>query len=51
LFFRPVIKAIDLLIRSGRTIDAIELEVWRIDIGYPEDSDEAEERLQSAAEA
>jgi len=37
--------AIDLLIQSGRTIDAIELEGWRIDIGYPEDRDEAEERL------
>jgi len=39
-------EAIDLLIRSGRTIDAIELEGWRIDIGYPEDRDEAETRLQ-----
>lgn len=37
--------AIDLLIQSGRTIDAIELEGWRADIGYPEDRDEAEERL------
>src|SRR6056297_3695236 len=44
-------EAIDLLIRSGRTIDAIALEGWRIDVGYPEDRDEAEERLQSAAEA
>ncbi|WP_338738478.1 UTP--glucose-1-phosphate uridylyltransferase AglF [Haloplanus salilacus] len=38
--------AIDLLIHSGRTIDAIGLEGWRIDIGYPEDRDEAEKRLQ-----
>ncbi len=38
-------EAIDLLIRSGRTIDAIELEGWRTDIGYPEDRDAAEERL------
>ncbi|GAA0297204.1 UTP--glucose-1-phosphate uridylyltransferase AglF [Halarchaeum salinum] len=37
--------AIDLLIESGRTIDAIGLEGWRIDIGYPEDRDEAERRL------
>ena len=44
-------EAIDLLIRSGRTIDAIGLEGWRIDVGYPEDRDEAEERLQTAAEA
>ena len=40
--------AIDLLIRSGRTIDAIGLDGWRIDIGYPEDRDEAERRLQEA---
>ena len=42
-------EAIDLLIQSGRTIDAIRLEGWRIDIGYPEDRDEAERRLQSTA--
>jgi len=28
-----------------RTIDAIGLEGWRIDVGYPEDRDEAEDRL------
>ncbi|XGI82723.1 UTP--glucose-1-phosphate uridylyltransferase AglF [Halorutilales archaeon Cl-col2-1] len=38
-------EAIDLLIKSGRTIDAIGLEGWRVDIGYPEDRDEAERRL------
>ena len=37
--------AIDLLIQSGRTIDAIRLDGWRIDVGYPEDRDRAEERL------
>jgi len=41
-------EAIDLLIRSGRTIDAIELDGWRIDIGYPEDREKAETRLQKA---
>ncbi|WP_122089262.1 UTP--glucose-1-phosphate uridylyltransferase AglF [Halalkalicoccus subterraneus] len=41
-------EAIDLLIRSGRTIDAIGLDGWRIDVGYPEDRDEAEKRLQEA---
>ncbi|MFA9428401.1 UTP--glucose-1-phosphate uridylyltransferase AglF [Natronorubrum sp. A-ect3] len=41
-------EAIDLLIQSGRTIDAIGLNGWRIDVGYPEDRDEAERRLQSA---
>jgi glucose-1-phosphate thymidylyltransferase len=38
-------EAIDLLIRSGRTIDAIRMEGWRVDVGYPEDREEAEERL------
>lgn len=38
-------EAIDLLIESGRTIDAIELDGWRLDIGYPDDRDEAEQRL------
>ncbi|MCD2200480.1 sugar nucleotidyltransferase [Halobacterium sp. KA-4] len=37
--------AIDLLIQSGRTIDAIRLDGWRIDVGYPEDRERAEERL------
>lgn len=44
-------EAIDLLIRSGRTIDAIGLDGWRIDVGYPEDRDEAEKRLQNEGEA
>ncbi|WP_435358654.1 UTP--glucose-1-phosphate uridylyltransferase AglF [Haloarchaeobius sp. DFWS5] len=43
--------AVDLLIRSGRTIDAIRLDGWRMDIGYPEDRDEAEGRLQGEFEA
>ena len=38
--------AIDLLLHSGRTIDAIRMNGWRNDIGYPEDRDEAEKRLQ-----
>ena len=38
-------EAIDLLIQSGRTIDAIGINGWRIDVGYPEDRDEAEDRL------
>jgi glucose-1-phosphate thymidylyltransferase long form len=41
-------EAIDLLIQSGRTIDAIRMDGWRTDIGYPEDRDRAEERLQDA---
>jgi dTDP-glucose pyrophosphorylase len=44
-------EAIDLLIRSGRTIDAIGLDGWRMDIGYPEDRDEAERRLQEKRES
>ncbi len=39
-------EAIDLLIQSGRTIDAIGMDGWRIDVGYPEDRDGAERRLQ-----
>lgn len=40
-------EAIDLLIKSGRTIDAVPMEGWRMDIGYPEDRDKAEERLRA----
>ncbi|MDG5818579.1 UTP--glucose-1-phosphate uridylyltransferase AglF [Natronococcus sp. A-GB7] len=43
--------AVDLLIQSGRTIDAIGLEGWRIDVGYPEDREEAEKRLQEKVPA
>jgi len=41
--------AIDLLIQSGRTIDAIRMDGWRIDVGYPEDREEAERRLTAKA--
>ncbi len=41
--------AIDLLLDSGRTIDAIRMDGWRIDVGYPEDRDEAERRLTGEA--
>ena len=41
--------AIDLLIRSGRTIDATEMDGWRLDIGYPEDREKAEQRLQATS--
>ncbi len=40
-------EAIDLLIRSGRTIDAIRIDGWRIDVGYPEDRNKAEELLKN----
>ncbi|MXV61225.1 NTP transferase domain-containing protein [Natronorubrum sp. JWXQ-INN-674] len=43
--------AIDLLIQSGRTIDAIRMDGWRIDVGYPEDRDKAEDRLDDAEAA
>ena len=43
-------EAIDLLIQSGRTIDAIRMDGWRIDVGYPEDRDRAEELLLEASE-
>jgi len=38
--------AVNLLLESGRTIEGVELEGWRMDIGYPEDRDKAEEKLQ-----
>jgi glucose-1-phosphate thymidylyltransferase len=37
--------AMDLLIQSGRTVDAIRMDGWRIDEGDPEDREEAEGRL------
>ncbi|WP_331234082.1 UTP--glucose-1-phosphate uridylyltransferase AglF [Natronorarus salvus] len=43
-------EAIDLLIRSGRTIDAIRIDGWRIDVGYPEDREEAERRITGEVE-
>ncbi len=44
-----ITDAINLLIRSGRTIDAIRLDGWRIDVGYLEDRDEAERQLRALA--
>lgn len=41
-------EAIDLLIQSGRTINALHMDGWRVDIGYPEDRDQAERRLQES---
>jgi len=38
-------EAIDLLIQSGRTIDAIRMDGWRVDVGYPEDRERAEKLL------
>jgi len=43
--------AVDLLIHSGRTIDALRMNGWRNDIGYPEDRDEAERRLQGEVDS
>ena len=43
--------AIDLLIQSGRTIDAIRLDGWRIDVGYQEDRDRAAGRLNDTEES
>jgi glucose-1-phosphate thymidylyltransferase len=41
-----ITDAVNLLLHSDRTIDAISLDGWRIDIGYPDDRDEAERRIQ-----
>ena len=37
---------IDLLLRTGRTIDTIRMDGWHNDIGDREDRDTAEQRLQ-----
>jgi glucose-1-phosphate thymidylyltransferase len=42
--------AIDLLLHSGRTIDAIRMDGWRVDVGYPEDRERAEELLEGGVE-
>jgi len=42
--------AIDLLLHSGRTIDAIRMDGWRVDVGYPEDRDLAERRIEGQVE-
>lgn len=38
-------EAIDLIIQSGRVIEAIRMDGWWMDIGFPDDRDEAEERV------
>ena len=43
--------AVDLLLDSGRTIDAIRMDGWRVDVGYPEDRDRAEQLLSDPAHA
>jgi glucose-1-phosphate thymidylyltransferase len=43
--------AVDLLIQSGRTIDAIRMDGWRVDVGYPEDRDSVEEKLADSGTA
>jgi dTDP-glucose pyrophosphorylase len=40
--------AIDLLIGSERTIDAVRMDGWRVDVGYPEDREKAEEFVEEA---
>ncbi|SFK69419.1 glucose-1-phosphate thymidylyltransferase [Halogranum rubrum] len=42
-------EAVDLLIRSGRTIDAIRMDGWRVDVGYPEDREKAEKKLREGS--
>jgi glucose-1-phosphate thymidylyltransferase len=43
--------AVNLLLQSGRTIDAIRMDGWRVDVGYPEDRDRAEEKLREGRAA
>jgi glucose-1-phosphate thymidylyltransferase len=37
--------AIDLLVESGHTVEAVRMDGWRVDVGYPEDRDRAERLL------
>ena len=46
-----ITDAINLLLQSGRTIDAIPIDGWRVDIGYPEDRDRAERHLEEDSES
>jgi dTDP-glucose pyrophosphorylase len=39
----------DLLIQSGWTIDAIGLDGWHINVGFPKNRDEAEKRLKNGS--
>jgi glucose-1-phosphate thymidylyltransferase len=45
--------AVHLLLESGRRVDAVPLDGWRVDVGYPEDRDRAERLLRetNAADA
>jgi glucose-1-phosphate thymidylyltransferase len=45
-----ITDTVNLLIQSRRTIDAIPTEGWRMDIGYPEDRDDAEARIEEEQE-
>jgi glucose-1-phosphate thymidylyltransferase len=42
-----ITDAVNLLLQSGRTIDAIRMDGWRVDVGYPEDRERAEQRLRA----
>lgn len=40
--------AVALLFQSGRIIDTIRMDGWRVDVGYPEERDAAGRRLSDA---
>lgn len=40
--------AIELLLRTGRRVETVPLDGWRVDVGYPEDRDRAERLLRGA---
>jgi glucose-1-phosphate thymidylyltransferase len=37
--------AIDVLLRSGRTVEPVRMDGWRVDVGYPADRQRAEQHL------
>ncbi len=42
--------AIGLLVESGRPVEAVRMDGWRVDVGYPEDREEAERLLAEDAD-
>lgn len=42
--------AVRLLLQTGRQIETVPLDGWRVDVGYPEDRDRAERLLQGAGQ-
>jgi glucose-1-phosphate thymidylyltransferase len=44
-----ITAAVDLLVQADRTVDTVELDGWRVDVGYPEDRAAAEQYLRGVS--